>query len=129
VAKYFKEILLNLSDFTGSVDLMDAKNFEIKQIFQADGYIFGSPDYFGYVAGYIKAVFDELYMHRTKIEKTPTLGFITHGGGGKAKVSMQNLIKWNNLNLLSSIITIKDDNLTKPLKNQIQTQCIQLIQH
>ena len=54
-----------------------------------DGVAFGSPDYFGYVAGSVKVFLDDWYIARKTdrhgLEGKPFALFTSHGGGGAAR--------------------------------------------
>jgi multimeric flavodoxin WrbA len=56
----------------------DERDFE-----WADCFAFGSPDYFSYMAGALKDVFDRVfYPVKEKVRGKPYGAFVTHGGGG-----------------------------------------------
>lgn len=49
----------------------------------ADAFAFGSPDYFSYMAGALKDLFDRVfYRVKGKVGGKPYGVFVTHGGGG-----------------------------------------------
>jgi len=51
---------------------------------------FGSPDYFGYMAGMLKDFFDRTYYPtRRKVNDKPCGIFVTHGGEGRASKSIE----------------------------------------
>ena len=62
----------------------------------ADGYALGSPDYFSYMAGCLKQFFDDIllasWLKKNTLEK-PYVAFLTHGGGGTAIKSIDDLAK------------------------------------
>jgi NAD(P)H-dependent FMN reductase len=74
---------------------------------KANGYILGSPDYFSYPSGWIKIFFDLMYDHRDEIKDRPIMGFITHGGGGRAAKEMTSLMKSVKLHAIEPIISVK----------------------
>ena len=60
-----------------------------KDFLWADTFAFGSPDYFSYMAGALKDVFDRVfYQVKEKVKGKPFGAFITHGGGGTAAKSI-----------------------------------------
>ena len=62
----------------------------------ADGYALGSPDYFSYVAGNLTQFFDDILLAEWGGRATtgkPCVAFLTHGGGGKAIDSLDQLAK------------------------------------
>ena len=63
---------------------------------KADGYALGSPDYFSYVAGNLKQFFDDILLAERQGCSTinkPYAAFLTHGGGGSAIDSLEQLAK------------------------------------
>ena len=63
---------------------------------RADGYALGSPDYFTYMAGGLKQFFDDLCLADwagKKVKNKPYVAFVTHGGGGGAIKSIEELAK------------------------------------
>ncbi len=57
----------------------------------ADAVAIGSPDYFSYVAGQVKTVFDEALSVKSKLSGKPGACFASHGGGGKVKGPFEKL--------------------------------------
>lgn len=58
-----------------------------KDFLWADVFAFGSPDYFSYMAGALKDVFDRVhYRVKDKVKGKPFGVFVTHGGGGTPAV-------------------------------------------
>jgi multimeric flavodoxin WrbA len=64
------------------VKLVAAGELNLAEAAKADGYAIGSPDYFSYVAGEVKAFFDKI-LNDGRFTGKPYVGFGTHGGGGK----------------------------------------------
>jgi multimeric flavodoxin WrbA len=63
---------------------------------KADGLALGSPDYFSYMAGGLKQFFDDLCLASwagKKVQGKPYVGFVTHGGGGGAIKSIEDLAR------------------------------------
>ena len=78
--------LINVNETRVAMDAAEA----------ADGYALGSPDYFSYVAGNLKQFFDDILLAEwggRNTTKKPYVGFLTHGGGGKAIDSLERLAK------------------------------------
>ena len=60
----------------------------LEEFLAADAVALGTPDYFSYVAGTIKAFFDDLYLWDQAgqaVKGKPAALFFSHGGGGKGK--------------------------------------------
>ena len=76
---------------TNSAQRVDMAAFEA-----CDAVAIGSPDYFSYVAGTIKQLFDDLLTaHREgmAVNGKPCALFMTHGGGGRAIEPFRQLAK------------------------------------
>lgn len=73
------------------VQLVPVQNLELVDFLAADGFAFGSPDYFTYVAGHLKALFDDLLASKDLLKDKPFVGFVSHGGGGGAIKSLETL--------------------------------------
>jgi len=72
-----------------SVSLVDVSNSSPSMdcVREADGYAFGSPNYFSYMAGGLKAFFDGLWLAsnaRQSMVGKPFVAFLTYGGGGNS---------------------------------------------
>ena len=64
-----------------------AVEVEEKDFLWADVFAFGSPDYFSYMAGALKDVFDRVFYQVKDKVKGKLFGiFVTHGGGGRPAV-------------------------------------------
>jgi multimeric flavodoxin WrbA len=76
--------------------------FPISDFSKYDCVAFGTPDYFGYLAGTIKTFMDDWYLNRNQPGNSgkPYALFYSHGGGGRVKES---------LNLFSRVGTIIGD--------------------
>jgi multimeric flavodoxin WrbA len=60
----------------------------LEKFLSADAVALGTPDYFSYVAGTIKTLFDDLYLWDQAgkaVKGKPAALFFSHGGGGKGK--------------------------------------------
>jgi len=64
------------------VDLVKAAEVDLDAAAAADGIALGSPDYFSYVAGSVKTIFDRI-VYDKRFHGKPYVGFGTHGGGAK----------------------------------------------
>jgi len=66
-----------------------AEEASVDDLVTADAIAFGSPTYFGYMAGVLKALFDKAWPSRSKMAGKPFAVF-TSGGGGQAR-SLQSI--------------------------------------
>jgi NAD(P)H dehydrogenase (quinone) len=66
------------------VALKEADQVSISDLVNADALAFGSPTYFSYMAGVVKAIFDKAYLSRSQIRGKPFAAFAS-GGGGEVK--------------------------------------------
>ena len=73
------------------VKLVEAEKLDMKEFVRADGFALGSPDYFTYMAGQMKTVFDRALAHAKEIKGKPFVSFVSHGGGGGAIESLDRL--------------------------------------
>ena len=118
----FREFIPN--DFT--ISMMDATTMDIAKLQKADGLIIGSPDYFGYVSGYIKIFFDEMYPNRSDFKGRPVIGFITHGGKGNAQKTLLQLLDSMQFQTID-IISVVEDKITSKIETQIQKNCLKML--
>jgi len=68
----------------------------LEEILAADAVALGTPDYFSYIAGTIKTLFDDLYLWDQAgkaVKGKPAALFFTHGGGGKGKQPFEYLAR------------------------------------
>jgi multimeric flavodoxin WrbA len=71
------------------VILKKAGDADLNDLLVCDGYCFGTPDYFSYMAGALKDFFDRTYYPaKGKINARPYVCFVSHGGGGAAVSSL-----------------------------------------
>ena len=69
---------------------------------------FGTPDYFSYMAGMLKDFFDRtFYPTQGKIDDKPCAIFVTHGGGGTASKSVEQLCRSFRLKQVGKTILVK----------------------
>jgi len=64
--------------------LKEAEQVSVSDLVNADALAFGSPTYFSYMAGVVKAIFDKAYLSRSQIRGKPFAAFAS-GGGGEVK--------------------------------------------
>ena len=69
--------------------LKEAEQVSVSDLVNADALAFGSPTYFSYMAGVLKAIFDKAYLSRSQIRGKPFAAFAS-GGGGQVK-SLQSI--------------------------------------
>jgi multimeric flavodoxin WrbA len=71
------------------------KRMAIDEFREYDAVAFGSPDYFGYIAGGLKVFLDDFYIARKEsrkgLEKKPYALFYSHGGGGDVRKPFEKL--------------------------------------
>jgi len=75
------------------VTLVQADKVDFARLAGYDGYALGSPDYFSYMAGQLKILFDEALAHKGELSGKPAVCFVSHGGGGAGIESVQQLTK------------------------------------
>ncbi len=64
----------------------------LEEFLAADAVAVGTPDYFSYVAGTIKTLFDDLYLWDQSgkpVKGKPAVLFFSHGGGGRAREPLE----------------------------------------
>ena len=82
-----------------------------------DAYVFGTPDYFSYMAGALKDFFDRTcYPSEGKIDRRPYIAFVSHGGGGEAIKSLERMGRRFNLKRFSRPLLIEGKPSKKVLK-------------
>ena len=76
------------------VVLKKAKDATLGDLLSSDALVFGTPDFFTYMAGMLKDFFDRTcYPSDGKITGKPYVAFVSHGGGGGAIKSVEKLCK------------------------------------
>jgi len=73
------------------VKLVDVRELDMAGFVRADGFALGSPDYFTYVAGEMKTLFDNALGQVKKLKGKKFVGFMSHGGGGGGLESLEKL--------------------------------------
>ncbi|MDH4264684.1 MAG: flavodoxin family protein [Deltaproteobacteria bacterium] len=64
----------------------------LNEFLATDAVAIGTPDYFSYVAGTIKTLFDDIYLWDqagNPVKGKPAALFFSHGGGGKVKQPLE----------------------------------------
>jgi len=89
------------------VDLVQADQVGFARLGDYDGFALGSPDYFSYMAGQVKILFDEALAHKGEISGRPAVCFVSHGGGGSAIDSVERLAKAVGLTQVADSVVVK----------------------
>jgi multimeric flavodoxin WrbA len=89
----------------------NTQRYSIDEFGLFDIVAFGTPDYFGYLAGTLKTFLDDWYLHRNKpgFKGKPYGLFLSHGGGGKAVESLS-LFRYIGTQVGKSVISIGTPN-------------------
>lgn len=91
-------------DAGGEVTVKRAQDTTKEDLLAADAAAFGSPDYFSYVAGQIKVVFDEAFTVKDRLSGKAAICFLSHGGG-KGAAPFTNLVSAVGFSLISPCLT------------------------
>jgi multimeric flavodoxin WrbA len=76
------------------INTNEAQRVDMQVFAGCDGVAIGSPDYYSYVAGTIKQLFDDLYIAKGQgvpVQGKPCVLFMTHGGGGRGAAALLKL--------------------------------------
>ena len=78
------------------VELINTNEHRVtmKEFMSADAVALGTPDYFSYVAGTIKTLFDDIYLWDKAgelVKGKPAVLFLSHGGGGRVREPLNSL--------------------------------------
>lgn len=99
------------------VILRKAPDATLEDLLSSDGYCFGTPDYFSYMAGTLKDFFDRTYYPSAgKITNRPCVCFVSHGGGGKAVGSLEKMAEWFKLKQIAEPLLVAN----KPQKADLE---------
>ena len=99
------------------VILKKASEASLEDLLSSDGYCFGTPDYFSYMAGALKDFFDRTcYPSEGKITNRPYVCFISHGGGGKAVGSLEKMAERFKLKQIAKPLLVEG----KPRKEDLE---------
>ena len=102
------------------VILRKAADATLADLLSSDGYCFGTPDYFSYMAGALKDFFDRTcYPSEGKITGRPYVCFVSHGGGGEAVRSLRRMGKRFKLKLAAKPLLVEG----KPSKAALAKAC------
>lgn len=82
----------------------DAADTTNEDLLAADAVAIGSPDYFSYVAGQVKIIFDEALAEKSKLSGKPGACFSSHGGGAKVKAPFEHLVGAIGLKLVAPCV-------------------------
>jgi len=81
------------------------KRYDVEQFRNYDAAVFGSPDYWGYIAGGLKVFVDDFYIarksNRQGLTDKPYGLFYSHGGGGTVLRPFEDL--FNNMRIGSKV--------------------------
>ncbi|MDD5116076.1 MAG: NAD(P)H-dependent oxidoreductase [Candidatus Omnitrophica bacterium] len=101
--------------------LKKASDAKLTDLLSADGYCFGTPDYFSYMAGALKDFFDRTcYPSEGKITGRPYICFVSHGGGGAASCSLRRMGKRFALKLINPPLLFEG----APRKADLKKACL-----
>jgi len=99
------------------VILKKASEASLEDLLSSDGYCFGTPDYFSYMAGMLKDFFDRTcYSSEGKITNRPYVCFVSHGGGAKAVGSLEKMGERFKLRKITEPLLVEG----KPKKEDLQ---------
>ena len=87
----------------------------------AAGFALGSPDYYSYMAGQLKTFFDRAYAIRGGLTGRPCVCFLSHGGGGHAIESIEDLVSSINMTKVAESVSVKG-----APDGEDETRCIEL---
>lgn len=89
-------------------------------LLSADALAVGTPDYFSYMAGGVKDFFDRtFYPTQGKVTDKPYGTFVTHGGGGAARKSLEDMGRTFKFRHIADTVMVKnkpDDKTALELK-------------
>ena len=104
--KLAKLVAAGAEDAGAAVTLVRAGELDLAAAALADGLAVGSPDYFSYVAGEVKAFFDKI-LYDERFKSKPYVGFGTHGGGAKVLGVLESLAKSCGLKKVGEGVLVK----------------------
>jgi len=110
IADKISQIFSSLETPNVDLKMMLAEKIDLEALILADGYIIGTPNYFGASAGYIKVFFDELYQVK-QVRGKPIFCFVSHGGGGDIQ-DLKMMSKALKLKTVGTSIIVRRDNIT-----------------
>lgn len=71
--------------------LKEPEQVSVSDLVSADALAFGSPTYFSYMAGVVKAIFDKAYPSRSQLRGKPFAAFASGGGEMKSVQSIESV--------------------------------------
>ena len=99
------------------VSVKKAADVSVEDFKSCDAFAFGTPDYFSYMAGMLKDMFDRVfYAAKSYTEGKPCVCFLTHGGGGKAIDSLQRMCNSFKFKRVGDILSTESPVLDKHLE-------------
>jgi flavorubredoxin len=99
------------------VTVKKAADVSVEDFKSSDGFAFGTPDYFSYMAGMLKDMFDRVfYAAKSHTEGKPCVCFLTHGGGGKATDSLERMCGSFKFKRIGDVLSIRSPVLDKHLE-------------
>ena len=78
-------------DGSHQVQLVSTEDVDSVDLPAVGGFAFGSPDYYSYMAGHLKVVFDGILRNKPQLKNKPFVAFVSHGGGGSAIKSVESV--------------------------------------
>ncbi|HME53594.1 MAG TPA: NAD(P)H-dependent oxidoreductase [Candidatus Lokiarchaeia archaeon] len=126
LAEIIKDILDPMLPEGNDAELVSTDALEFDRLKDSAAFIFGTPDYFSGIAGYLKIFFDEWWNDRGPFKNRPAFGFVTHGGGGKATKALENICEYFKMNYIKPTISTSKPADDK-LKAQIKVNCEKLV--
>lgn len=91
------------------VVLKEALEATEEDLLACDALAVGTPDYFSYMAGGLKDFFDRTYYPtQGKVTDKPCGIFVTHGGGGKALQSVQDICRTFKFKVVGDPVLVKN---------------------
>jgi multimeric flavodoxin WrbA len=126
LAEVIKGILDPLLPSGFESELVSATTLNFERFKDSAAFILGTPDYFSDVAGYLKIFFDDLWEQREIFKDRPAMGFVTHGGGGKAVGALEHLCSSFKFNYVKPTISTGKP-ADEKLKAQIKANCGKLV--
>lgn len=105
-AEYIAQGAREIAD---EVEVKLAKEADAEDLRSCGAIAVGTPDYFSYMAGMVKDFFDRTYYPtQGQVAGKPCVIFVTHGGGGRAKDSIQSICDSFEFDVLTGPVMIKN---------------------
>ncbi|UCG45288.1 MAG: NAD(P)H-dependent oxidoreductase [Candidatus Bathyarchaeota archaeon] len=126
IAEEILESFSRLSPHGMSVRLMDARELDFAALKAADGYVIGTPNYFGAPSGYVKIFFDELFTERATLKGRPVFCFVSHGGSGDIK-RLRSMCDWLELKTVGPAVAVRGARISSTDTATIETNIQEMI--